>query len=326
MTRAPETTTPDGLTTDARTYLTAQDGLITRAQALSSGVTKETIRWRAGRHWRVVLPRTYLVGRESPSERQRLVAALLWAGPRAYLTGDAAARLHGMGLPAPPVLEMLTPWPGKSRHNGFASVRRTLLDDVAICTRGPIRYASPARSAVDAALRRRSSRERTAVLVEAVQRGLASVEELHEWTCRLRDRDGAQLVEALDHAATGAWSAPEAELVDLVLTSSVLPEPWTNPPLRDATGAALLTPDLWFDDVGMAVLVHSFQYHSQGEDWVTTVERDGDLTRLGVVVVGVTPTGLRRDGAGTLRRLEETYAVAARRPRPDLRATRRPTR
>lgn len=308
-----------------RRHLHLQEGIVTRGQLLEAGVTKGTIRWRAGRDWRVALPRVYAIGRDPLSPRQREIAALLWAGPRAAITAEHALAFYGLRDGGGPTVAMLTSPPATSRRHGFAAVRQTLVEDHGSRHRGPLRYTSPARALVEAALRANGTRERSALLVAGVQRGLTSVDDLHELVCRLRTRDAAKLLAPLDHAASGAWSLPEAELLDLVATSSLLPEPWANPTLVGPEGERLLTPDLWFDDVAVAILVHSHLHHAQGEQWVRTVEQDGELTRRGVVVLAVTPTGMRLDPGGTLRRLEQTHEVARQRPRPAVVATPRPT-
>ena len=51
-----------------------------------------------------------------------------------------------------------------------------------------------------------------------------------------------------------------------------------NPILTGPGGEALTSPDVWFDDVGMAVLVQSRQFHSQGLDWDATVVAGSDLS------------------------------------------------
>lgn len=324
MPRSADTTSPSGLTEAALAHVARQDGLVTRSQLLDSGVSKATIRWRAGRTWLALLPSVYLVTGGPPTHRQREIGALLWGGGRAYLTGSAAARHHGMILPPLATLEMLAPAPARSRSHGFASLRRTTIDDPAVVSVGPLRYASAARAVLDLAHARPGSAARSALLIEAVQRGVTSPEELHAWICRLRTRDAARLLRPLEHAASGAWSVPEVQLLELVATSSILPEPMLNPTLRDEGGRRLLTPDVWFDEVAMAVMVHSHLFHSTGRDWVQTVESDGELTRRGVLVLGITPTGMREDPVGTLRRVEDSHAIAARRPRPGVVATPRP--
>ena len=95
-----------------------------------------------------------------------------------------------------------------------------------------------------------------------------------------------------------------------------------DPELRDAEGRRLTTPDLWFDDVGMAVMVHSRQFHAGLLDWQTTVTDDGDLSSCRVALIGVTPEGPTRDPRAELRRIEGAYRRArASGFRPDVRAT-----
>ena len=98
-------------------------------------------------------------------------------------------------------------------------------------------------------------------------------------------------------------------------------------PLSRCLGSArtrLVTPDLWFDDVALAVMVHSKAFHAVGRDWVATVEQDGELAAHGVTVLGVTPAHLAAEPAAVLDRVTRAYAAAraARRPRTVV-ATRR---
>ncbi len=302
--------------------LRRQDSLITRGQLLEHGVKPSQVRWNAGRHWRVVLPFVYLMTRSDPTQRQRLIAGLLWAGPRSVLAGPTAARLHGIrSVRDDEAVHLLVPACQRSRANTFATARRSTLHDPDCVTRGAIRICSPARACVDAALAAKTVSERSAILVEAVQRGTASLDDLGEWVNRLRPRDVVTLRPALADAASGAWSLPEAELLDLLSSSTVLPETMANPALVDSSGLRLLTPDVWFDDVAMAVMVHSRAHHSEGEEWDTTVERDAGLVAAGVVVAGVTPRRIRSDPIAVLRRLEQTYLTARDRPRPAVTAT-----
>lgn len=310
------------LTSAVRDLLARQDGVVTRGQLRGTGVTEAAIRWHAGRGWRVLLPGVFLLARHDPRPRQRLVAGLLWAGERSVLSGPTAASLHGItSAGVRDRVHLLVPAPLASRRSGFAEVRRTLLHDDGVCARGPLRLSSPARAAVDAARAARTVDAGRAVLIEAVQRELATVDELAEWVHRLRPRDAAALRLPLEAAASGAWSVPEAELLDLVSTSRTLPDPWANPTLSTVDGRVLTTPDVWFDDVAMAVMVHSRRHHSSPDDWDDTVDADGDLVTAGVVVAGVTPHRVRTSPTEVLRRLERTHAAATARPRPPVVAT-----
>ena len=281
-------------TPDLLDLLARQDGVVTRAQLLEHGVSYPAVRWNAGRAWRVVLPQVFGIFREQPTVRQRQIATLLWAGPKSVLSGATAARLHGVTSADPRErIHVLVPAPQRSRSSGFAEVRRTLIPDVAAITKGPLRLSSPARAVVDAARVARAADTRSAILIEAVQRGITTVDDLHQWVLRLRPRDAAPLHGPLSDTASGAWSVPESELLDLVATSSVLPAPWANPTLNGPAGVRLTTPDAWFDDVALAVMVHSRRHHSEADQWDETVERDADRPE-----VRATPRHRLREGAG----------------------------
>ena len=300
-----------------------QDHVVSRSQLTALGVSPATIRWNAGRNWRVLLPRIYLLSPERPTQHQRLRAALLWGGEGAVLAGPSAARLHGIRSTDPGlVVQLLVPAPKRSRRAGYADARRTLLEDTPALVDG-LPVSSVARAAVDATLLTRTPRDREAILVEAVQRRLTTVDALAEWAYRLRARDAPTVLAALEAAASGAWSVPEHELLTLLGRSTSLPEPWPNPSLHTVDGARLTAPDVWFDDVALAVMVHSHRHHSQGDDWDATVAADADLVASGAVVVGVTPRQIRHQPDAVLRRVEQAHRTAAARPRPPLRATRR---
>jgi hypothetical protein len=154
--------------------------------------------------------------------------------------------------------------------------------------------------------------EARALLIDAVHRRIVRLDDVHHWIEARRPNGRLRLRRALVEAASGAWSLPEADLARLVATSLVLPPAWLNPELRDHEGRRLTTPDLWLDDVAMAIMVHSREFHAGVLDWETTVDRDGDLAASRVVVIGVTPGSLARDPDGVLRRIEAAYETARR--------------
>ncbi len=306
------------MTTELEALLGRQDQLATRQQLAAAGMTPSTIRWNAGRHWRVVLPRVYLMSTARPTPRQRLRAALLWAGPEASLAGRTAVRLHGLtSMSERQSVELLVPPPRRSRSAGYASVRRTLVGDVPLELNG-LRTCSVARAVVDAAADSRSPRDREALFIEAVQKQVLSLDALAESVYRLRPRDAAPLMAALRAAGSGAWSQPEHELLELLSTSTVLPQAEPNPVLHDTEGKRLTTPDAWLDDVAVAIMVHSHTHHAQGDAWDATVSADADLVAAGVVVVGITPRQVRRSPALVLARVEQTWRTARLRPRPPV--------
>jgi hypothetical protein len=305
-----------------------QQGVISRGQLLEAGVPPGLWRWNLGRHWRLILPGVALLSRGLPSTQQQRIGALLYAGPSATLAGAGAAQWHGITSADPRgrVVVLVRP-PARTRRCGFVEVRRSGLHDPGVCGAGALRVSSPARAIVDAVADARTTDEAAAIAIEGVQRGIAGLDDLLDWALRRNRRGSRQVLAALEAAATGSWSLPEHELLALTSTSAALPEAMMNPVLVDPSRRRLTTPDLWYDDVAMAVMVHSRRYHSTAAQWDETVEQDGDLVAVGIVVVGVTPHRLRTDPAAVLRRVEAAYRGAQQRPRPAVVAARRhPTR
>ena len=303
-----------------RQLLLEQRGLATLTQLRAHGMTAESVRWRLARGWRMVLPRVVLTGERLDRDRQ-LVAALLYSGPDAMITGAAAAAWHGVtAAAAPGPVVVAVPAGRRPSGDGFVVVRRTRRPDPQPWCRGPLVVASRARAVVEAARDPAMRPRARAIVIEAVQRRLVRLDDLrHE--LELGPRPGSAVVRtAIREAERGAWSVPEADLFGLVRGSQTLPEPWLNVRLTAADGTGLPIPDLWFDDVALAVQVHSRQYHEDNEDWEATVMSDGVFAEYGIPVVGVTPWAIRRRPALVLGRIERAHLVAAARPRSAVRA------
>ena len=312
-----------GLTEAARTIAEAQDGVIARRQLAAAGVTRETVRWRVGRDWRVVLPGVMLLNTGLPSQHQRLVAALLYAGEGSWLASSTAAALHGVrGCAVRAPIDVLVPASRRPRTVAWVRIRSTTLVGEPIQERGPLRFSGVGRAVVDAAADTADDRVARGILLDAVQRRLVRLDDLQQWIAHRGRRGSARLQRFLAEAAAGAWSVPEGDLLALVRQSSMLPPVLANPILTTSQGVSLTSPDLWFDDVGMAVMVQSRQFHADGLDWDATVEAGSDLAAARVVVVGVTPAALARDPRGQLSRIESAYETArASGQRAPVRAT-----
>lgn len=306
----------------AQSLAERQLGVVTRAQLIAAGVSSSTIEWHTGRAWRYLLPRVILLDRILPTPDQRQVAALLLAGPDSVLAGATAAAAYGLTTCATgPPIHVLVPRPRRSRDVAWVSIRRTTVDDPARATRGPMRLSCLPRAVVDAAAESGSERQAAAIVIEAVQRRLVRLDDLHHWAAGRGSRGSGRVRRAIEVASTGVWSTPESDLLRLIRRSKLLPEPWANPRLIDGTGARLTTPDLWFDDVALAVMVHSRQVHAGVLDWEATVESDASLLAAGVIVIPVTPASIRGAADRVLVDLEHAYcSVKARGGRPAVRA------
>ena len=194
----------------------------------------------------------------------------------------------------------------------WLSIRRSGLTDERVVERGPLRFSCLPRALVDTAAALPDDSECRALLIEAVHRRVVRLDDVSHWIDVRRPNGRTRLRRALAEAAAGAWSLPEADLAQLVSGSSVLPAAWLSPELHDRDGRRLTTPDVWFDDVAMAVMVHSRRFHAGVLDWEATVDQDSDLSGAGVVVVGVTPAAITRDPRRLVARIETAYVTARR--------------
>ncbi|WP_146605285.1 type IV toxin-antitoxin system AbiEi family antitoxin domain-containing protein [Jiangella anatolica] len=107
----------------------AQDGLITRRQALAAGLTRDAVRHaiRAGGPWQRVLPGIYATfnGPLAPQHRRR--AAILHGESGAAISGAWACQMSGLeyGPVAGDWIDVLVPWESARRSKGFVRVCRT---------------------------------------------------------------------------------------------------------------------------------------------------------------------------------------------------------
>jgi len=299
--------------------LSRQQGLATRSQLLTVGVTPASLRWRLGRNWCAVLPGVVAVftGRLDP--QQRLIAAQLYAGPSGVISSWTAAGWHGIeAARRSSVIRVTVPEQLSARRTGTVVVTRTSRPDEAVWERGPLRISSRPRAVVDAAREVRGYKSASAIVIEAVQRGIVTVESVrHELECGPR-KGSAQVRRAVDAAEAGVWSVPEADLLAVLGAGRILPEIWANPQLTSIDGIRLPTPDAWIDDVGLAVQVHSRSYHLRDQDWDATVTADSVFGEHGIVVLGVTPERLNADPTAVRLRVERAYQALRDRPRPEV--------
>jgi hypothetical protein len=298
----------------------AQQDLLTRAQLAELGVTRSQLRWRLAHQWQLVLPHVVALDTRRVTGGRRVRAAALEAGDDAVVSGAHACAHHGLDSARldGPVL-VLVPRSRATRSPGFARIRRTLLEPAWTST-GGLRYASAARAVVDHGCTAPSPDLTEAVVIEAVQRRLVTVDELRHELGRRRLNGTLLLARALAVAEAGAWSRPESTLLRAAAASAVLPHVWPNPELRLPDGTRLISPDLWVDDVGLAVMVHSRAFHARDRQWEATVEQDGMLAEHGIIVLAFTGASAEQRPEAAVRRIERAYLTAREsgRVRPDV--------
>lgn len=299
-----------------------QTGLLTRRQLRRGGVTNAQIRWAIGRRWQLVLPGVVGVFTGRLDADQRLIAASLYAGRDALLTGPVGARIHGVTSPwvrAYPLLTFLVPEHRTNRSSGFVTIRRTQRPDLRPVRLRGIEVASAARCIADAARLCRRDEDARALTISALQSRVTSEDRLYAELLAGPVRFSASVRAGIRQFQAGAWSISEVDLLRALASSSILPAAMPNPVLRLSTGGILPTPDAWVDEVGLAIQLHSRTYHARDQDWDGTVMGDGELGAAGVMVIGVTPQQLRRDPDAFVRRVERAYLALRRRGgRPDV--------
>jgi hypothetical protein len=133
-------------------YAATQDGLVRHNQLADLGVNPAMLRWRLGSgRWRQVLPSVYATFDGYLSLRQRWLAACLYAGAGAALTGRAALQLHAVtGAPSDPYVRVLVPHARRVRSVDFVRVHRTRRPDPYAGVVAAVHVCSLARAVADA--------------------------------------------------------------------------------------------------------------------------------------------------------------------------------
>jgi hypothetical protein len=272
----------------------AQDGVVTYRQLVEIGLPSSTLahRVRTDGPWQRLLPGTYLLFSGAPSWRQRVRAALLYAGQTALVTGQSALRLYGFKsaslLPSVHVLI-----DHQQRRVAQSSVR------VERSHRMPAGHeiaglpCVPAERAVaDACLFLRPLQAVRAVVAEGVQSRHCDVAALWNEVINGPMRGSAYLRRAVREVSGGAWSAPEIELAELLTTARVA-TPLLNAALYSNDGTLIGIPDGYLPEYGIAYEVNSVAHHLDRLAWEETQRRHDRLTAAGLIVLHLTPQRIR---------------------------------
>lgn len=281
---------------DLSQLLKRQNSLLTRRQALDAGVHPNVVRRRIrpGGRWQELLPGVYLAVTGTPTRDQRDLAAVLYGGPGATLTGHAALARHGMRKRSHDV-DVLIPATRHRQSTGFVVVHRTRRLPAHVCYEGAIQFALPARAVADAVRGSHDLADVRAIVASAVQSRRCTIEQLEE---ELRDgpmHGSALFRAALSEVNQGARSGPEGMLLRLI-TRARLPKPELN--ARLYVGDELIArPDAWWPEFGVAVEVESKEWHLLPADWERTMRRNARLGALGIQVLQFSPRQIRDEPA-----------------------------
>ena len=297
-----------------------QELVLSRAQALASGITPDMLRHRAraGGPWQRLLPGVYLTVTGTPTARQLEIAALLYAGEESVLTGLAALRHHGIRVPETKVATVLIPAGHVRRSRAFVRVAPTTRMPVPVLVRGAVAFAPPARAVADATRELRSFREVRALVADAVQQRRCRVEHLQ---AELNDgpvQGSAWLRRSLAEVTSGIRSGAEGDFGDL-LRRAELPMPMFNARLY-AGKTLVAVVDAWWDEAGVAAEADSQAWHLLPEDWEHTMQRHARMSAQGIIVLHFSPSQIRTEPARVVADIKGALAAGRARPRLGLRA------
>jgi hypothetical protein len=298
----------------------SRDGVVRAADLEALGIDSKTVYRKClpGGQWRRLLPGIVQLQNHEPTTDQRATAALLYAGAGAQITGVESCRRQGMRsahLPATHELHLLIPHERKIRSTGFVTIERTLRLP-APTVRNNFPLAPLVRSTTDVLRRLYDDEMCTQVLIESIQRGRCTPEML------LRElNNGSQRGTAISRRLLVEWTAVRsmAEAHAKRLSGRLVnpPSHW-NVDVHDASGRYIACPDGWWEDVGLAWEIDSFEFHFTRDDYARTLDRNTRYAAAGLPVVQTLPSELTHDPAGVLTKLEAAYLAAKARPRPPV--------
>ena len=299
--------------------LGGQIDVITREQALASGVTESALRYRLrpGGPWQPLLPTVYFTRTGTPSQAQREMGALLYAGSGSIVTGLAALPVHRIRSPLAEVIDVLVPVTCQRQNVAYVRLHRTARMPSESRPFGPVRYALAARAVGDAVRGMRDLRAVRDIVSDAVQRERCALEDLVA-ELNAGQRRGSRLFrEVLSEAIEGSRSVAEADLLALIRKAG-LPMPLFNAEIW-ADGEFVARPDAWYPGLGIAIEVDSTQWHVRAEDHDRDVERQTRMGKHLIIVLRFKPRAIRREPDKVLAAIRDAITRARGRAPLNLR-------
>lgn len=269
-----------------------QAGVLSRTQLYDAGVTRGEVRAnvRAGR-WDRLGSHCLCVHTGALSVEGTLWAAVLEAGPRAFLDGESALVAAGMVHYAPARIRVSVPRGARIRHRGtVANIRQTRRWDPADLAPGNFPRTRTAVAAIRAALWARTDRQATLLLTMAVQQRLVTVEQLAIELLRIRrDKRRGLVQQVLLDIAGGVRSLGELDVLRGCRVRGI-PEPDLQVVRRTRSGTYYL--DLRWGRWCVVVEVDGIQ-HSWVEHIVADALRQNSIALSGDTVLRLPVLGLR---------------------------------
>lgn len=284
-----------------------QWGVFAVRQVTELGMPKSTrARWAERGRLEELLPGVYRVGGVPLAWAQRVMAAWLWAGPKACVSHGTAGRLWGLeGLPEwmDEKVELSISGGGHPRRKGIA-LHRTRSAPPMVWQAHRFPLTSLSRTVIDLAATLREDRLEVALDSACRKRpGLVA------WIWRdlealgTHPRRGSRVLKALLEARGGNITGSVLEVQVLrALRKARVPRPVTQHVHRDAAGTRIGCVDFAWPERRVVLEVDGWRYHGGRREFDRDVARRNALVASGQQVITVTSESLR-DGVwlGQLR-------------------------
>lgn len=269
-----------------------QGGVITRPQLHGLGLSSAAISANvvAGR-WRSVGVHCLCITTGPLSDDARLWAAVLEAGPRAYLDGESALVRAGLTNYTPAAIRVTVPRGARVRHRGTSvDIRQTRRWDPETKEDQGLPRAKVAGACVRAGLWARSDRQAVLIVTMVVQQKLATVSQIGAELLRVRrDKRRSLLAALLLDLSGGIGSLGELDVLRGCRERG-LPEPDSQTMRRTPNGAIYL--DFRWREFGVTVEVDGVQ-HGWTQNAVADALRHNWVAMEGDVVLRLPVLGLR---------------------------------
>jgi very-short-patch-repair endonuclease len=275
----------------------SQHGVAARAQLRQIGESDATIRWALKKDkWEIVHRGVYRLKGAPATWHQQLAAALLAAGPRAWISHRSAAALHGLAGYQPGHVELTTMH--NRRHLDGATVHKTHRPSPFFPTMvhgivtGEVNLTLLDLAAVDSCERLEEAME------DAMARRLTSLRKLDWFLSRAGGRgvSGSDVLRKLVGLRSTAVDVPESVMesrMNRLIRQAKLPPPVPQLSIRDKVGRVVARPDFAYPDRRLAIECQSYRWHFGRRKWHYHLERSNELTRLGWRVLYFTWDQLR---------------------------------
>jgi len=268
-----------------------QHGLITRAQALLSGLTAGQIEWLvATGQWRVARPDVYELSGVPPSWEQSVLAVVLSGGDRVAASHGTAGRLRALKHVDEVGLEIVSPLGRHKRLDGVVGHRSGSLFESDLTVFRSIPTTTVARTLIDVS-GRLSERHLGQTIDDALRRRLLRLEDLRRTAGRLGSAPGRSMRKV---QAALALRIPGYDPLDSSLEIRALRAfAAAGLPLPREQFAVVLDGipchlDLAYPEARLCIELDGFEWHRTRSAFDDDRRRDAALIKLGWIVIRLT--------------------------------------